>query len=131
MAASPCRVPCASFSTTRCGHAATYHASQVPPALRCSPRLIGIIDCTECRTQTPTEKLAQRALWSDYKSHNTVKYLVVLSPSGATIYVSPAFPGRISDPQICFACATYNEEDPSAIADIIENMADTADEFEE
>jgi hypothetical protein len=29
----------------------------------------------------------------------TVKYF--------TIYVSPAFSGRISDPQICYACANY------------------------
>lgn len=95
---------------------------------RFGARLVGIIDCTECRTQTPSEKLAQRALWSEYKSHNTVKYLVVMSPSGATIYVSPAFPGRISDPQICFCCATYSEEDPSAIADLIEIISDDLEE---
>jgi len=79
-------------------------------------RLVGIIDCTECRMQTSSEKQAQRATWSEYKHNNTVKYLVVISPAGATIYVSPAFPGRISDPQICYACATYaNLEDGQAL----------------
>lgn len=95
---------------------------------RFGARLIGIIDCTECRTQTPSEKLAQRALWSDYKSHNTVKYLVVMSPSGATVYVSPAFPGRISDPQICFCCATYSDNDTNSIADVIDTIADGFEE---
>ena len=57
--------------------------------------------------QIPSEKMAQRATWSEYKHNNTAKYLVVISPAGATVYVSPAFPGRISDPQICYACATY------------------------
>ena len=60
-------------------------------------RLMGIIDCTEGKTQTPSEKQAQRALWSEYKSNNTVKYLIVQSPCGSTTYVSPAFPGRISN----------------------------------
>ncbi len=51
--------------------------------------------------------MAQRATYSDYKSNNTIKYLVVISPAGATVYVSTGFPGRISDPQICYACATF------------------------
>ena len=93
-------------------------------------RLVGIIDCTECKTQTPSEKLAQRALWSEYKHNNTIKYLVIVSPSGATVYVSPAFPGRISDPQICHACATYSEADFGAIPDIIDSV-DIQDIFEE
>jgi hypothetical protein len=59
--------------------------------------------------QTPSEKMAQRATYSDYKSNNTVKYLVIISPAGATVYVSPAFPGRISDPQICHACAHFTD----------------------
>jgi hypothetical protein len=91
-------------------------------------RLVGIIDCTECKMQTPSEKMAQRATWSDYKSNNTVKYLVVISPAGATVYVSPAFPGRISDPQICHACATYADlfDDMDAI---VEEQANDVDEF--
>jgi len=51
--------------------------------------------------------MAQRATYSDYKSNNIMKYLVLISPAGATVYVSPGFPGRISDPQICYACATF------------------------
>ena len=86
-------------------------------------RLMGIIDCTEGKTQTPSDKQAQRALWSDYKSNNTVKYLVVMSPCGSIIYVSPAFPGRISDPQICHACATFSEADFAQLDDVLELSA--------
>lgn len=71
-------------------------------------RLAGILDCTEMKMQTPFEKMAQRATFSDYKSNNTIKYLVIISPAGATVYVSPGFPGRISDPQICHACAHFS-----------------------
>ena len=68
--------------------------------------------------QTPHEKMAQRATFSSYKSNNTVKYLIIISPAGATVYVSPGFPGRISDPQICQACAEftgYNGDDNDSI----------------
>ena len=74
-------------------------------------RMAGIIDCTEMRMQTPFDKMVQRATYSEYKSNNTIKYLVVISPTGATVYVSPGFPGRISDPQICQACATFGGYD--------------------
>ena len=74
--------------------------------------------------QTASEKLTQRTTWSEYKSNNTVKYLVVISPSGATVYVSPAFPGRISDPQICHACATYSDADFASVADVIDTEAE-------
>ena len=44
------------------------------------------------------------------------------------MYVSPAFPGRISDPQICHACATYADlfDDMDAI---VEEQANDVDEF--
>ena len=70
-------------------------------------RLVGILDCTECKMQTPFDKMAQRATFSAYKSNNTIKYLIIISPAGATVYCSPGFPGRISDPQICQACADF------------------------
>ena len=41
-------------------------------------QLVGIIDCTECRMQISSEKMAQRATWSAYKHNNTVKYLIVI-----------------------------------------------------
>lgn len=58
--------------------------------------------------------MAQRATFSAYKDRNTLKYLVSISPAGATIYVSPGYPGRISDPEICNSCAYYTEDTPVA-----------------
>jgi len=74
-------------------------------------RLVGVLDCTECRMQIASNKMAQRATWSAYKHFNSVKFLVIISPCGACIYVSPGFPGRISDNQICDKCINYNEDD--------------------
>ena len=60
----------------------------------------GAFDATELRMQTPSCPFCQRATWSQYKHHNTVKCLVMCSPCGAVIYVSPGFPGRITDPRL-------------------------------
>jgi hypothetical protein len=42
--------------------------------------------------------------FSDYKNHNTAKFLLGISPGGFLTYVSGAYPGRISDNDIVEAC---------------------------
>ena len=37
------------------------------------------------------------ATWSEYKHHNTVKFLVCVAPNSSIIYVSEGYIGRISD----------------------------------
>ena len=60
-----------------------------------------IIDCKEIYIETPSEKMAQRALWSEYEQHCTVKFLSAITPAGAALWCSDAFPGKISDTDIC------------------------------
>ena len=79
--------------------------SATPPAIRTKyPNYGGSFDATEMISQVPSNPMAQRAMWSEYKHRNTVKFLILSSPCGACIYVSPGFPGRISDYQIVDAC---------------------------
>ena len=40
---------------------------------------------------------ARAETYSSYKSHNTVKFLVAVSPTGAVIFVSKCWGGRVSD----------------------------------
>lgn len=47
--------------------------------------------------QQPKNVALARACWSNYKQRYTVKILFVLSPAGKIIFVSDAFPGRITD----------------------------------
>lgn len=42
-----------------------------------------IIDATEIFIQTPSNPQAQQITYSSYKNHNTLKALVVVTPSGA------------------------------------------------
>ena len=60
-----------------------------------------VLDCTEYRIQAPSNKKAARTVWSDYKQGHTPKILAAIAPSGAFVWASDAFPGRVSDIEIC------------------------------
>ena len=47
-----------------------------------------IIDCTEMYIEKPTSPYAQRATWSEYKEHNTIKALVGITLSGYFSFLS-------------------------------------------
>ena len=49
--------------------------------------LIGIIDCSEIFIETPKNLELQSATWSEYKHHNTLMFLVCLSPNSAITFV--------------------------------------------
>ena len=61
------------------------------------PRTTCIIDCAETFIQRPTNLRSRGETYSNYKSHNTVKYLVGISPHGQIMFISKAFGGRASD----------------------------------
>lgn len=56
-----------------------------------------IIDCTEIFIDRPGNLTVRASTWSNYKHHNTIKYLVAISPVGAISFLSRAFGGRTSD----------------------------------
>ncbi|XP_068738747.1 uncharacterized protein [Montipora capricornis] len=59
-----------------------------------------IIDCTEFFIEKPSSPSAQKATWSDYKHHNTVKLLVGITPSGAFSFVSKLWTGSTGDRRV-------------------------------
>ena len=52
-----------------------------------------IIDCSEVFIERPTSLLACSQTYSNYKGHNTVKFLVAISPTGAIILFPSAGEG--------------------------------------
>ena len=63
-------------------------------------RTMCIIDCSEIFIQHPSALSARAETYSNYKHHNTVKFLIAISPTGAIIFVSRCWGGRTSDKQI-------------------------------
>lgn len=47
--------------------------------------------------ETPSDLHMQSSTWSQYKQHNTIKFLIGCTPNGSISYVSPVFVGSISD----------------------------------
>lgn len=66
-----------------------------------------IIDCTEINIERPKALYIQAATWSDYKKHNTVKFLIGIAPSGFITYLSDGYGSRTSDRYICQDCGSY------------------------
>ena len=61
------------------------------------PCCIVIIDCFEIFIDRPTELLARAQTYSQYKHHNTIKYLIGITPQGTVSYISDGWGGRTSD----------------------------------
>lgn len=76
------------------------------------PRLRCIIDCTELFIQKPSDLKLQASTWSDYKHHNTVKFLVAITPQGSIAFISELYGGRASDQHIVRSCGFLDYIDP-------------------
>jgi len=66
---------------------------QVTGTLPCSfrdkyPTTFAIIDGSEIFIETPSDLQLQSSTWSNYKQHNTAKFLVACTPNGAISYIS-------------------------------------------
>lgn len=79
---------------------------------RLYPKVRCIIDCTEVFTETPSALDIQAILWSEYKHHTTIKFLVSITPNGSISYVSPCYGGRASDKFIVRDCGFLNLIEP-------------------
>jgi len=61
------------------------------------PRTTVILDATEIKINTPSSLLLQSQTYSNYKSINTFKGLVGVSPAGDVIFVPSLYTGSTSD----------------------------------
>ena len=59
-----------------------------------------VLDCTELFTQQPATSQNRKQVYSQYKSHNTVKFGVGMSPNLGVTFVSAAYGGHTSDTHI-------------------------------
>ena len=60
-------------------------------------KVIIIIDCFELFINRPKNLLARAQTYSVYKHHNTINFLIGISPQGVVSFLSKAWGGRTSD----------------------------------
>ena len=76
-------------------------STHLPPELSLKyPNLRCTLDCTEIFIERPRHLEIQSLTWSDYKKHNTVKYLIAIAPNGMISFLSHGWGGRTSDKHI-------------------------------
>ena len=64
------------------------------------PTTFGLIDASEIFIETPNDLQLQSSSWSNYKHHNTAKFLVCCTPNGSISFISPLYLGSISDVEL-------------------------------
>ena len=74
------------------------------------PNVKCIIDCVEIKFAVPTSLFLHKMMYSDYKSHTTVKFLVGIAPAGGFTFISKVYPGSISDRQITVKSGLLNPD---------------------
>ena len=71
-------------------------------------RCIVVIDCFEVFLERPSNPMARAQTFSNYKHHNTVKFLVGIAPQGAVTFISRGWGGRVSDVYLTENCGLLN-----------------------
>lgn len=61
---------------------------------------MAIIDCFEIFIEKSKDFQARAKTFSQYKSHNTMKYLIGITPQGVISFISKGWGGRTPDPHI-------------------------------
>jgi hypothetical protein len=69
------------------------------------PRTRCVIDCSEIFIERPCSYQARAQTCSNYKKHNTVKFLIGITPCGAISFLSKCWGGRATD-----KCITMNSD---------------------
>ena len=80
----------------------------MPSCFERYPNTACILDCAETIMQKASNLKSRGESYSNYKSHNTVKYCVSIAPSGLIMHISRAYGGRASDKFIEQDCGILN-----------------------
>ena len=78
-----------------------------------------ILDCTGVFTERMKSLNNQATTWSDYKHHNTIKFLIGIAQNGYITFLSKCYGGRASDKYVTNDSGFYDllERDDEVVAD--------------
>ena len=75
------------------------------------PTTVSIRDASEVFIQTPSDLMLQSTAWSNYKHHNTMKFLVACTPNGSISFILQVYLGSISDRVLTQNCGFFDKLD--------------------
>ena len=78
-------------------------------------KVVIIIDCFEVFINKPKNVLARAQTFSNYKHHNTIKFLIGIAPQGVVSFTSKAWGGGTSDKYLTENCTLLNHLLPGDI----------------
>ena len=81
------------FTSFTCWPSREQNKNAFPKCFQNFPNTIGIIDCTEGAIEKPSLAKAQAQTYSNYKSKNTWKVLICVTPWGTVSFVSKIYEG--------------------------------------
>ena len=86
-----------------------------------------IIDCFEIFIERPSDLKARAQTYSTYKSHNTIKFLIGITPQGTISFIYVGWGGRTSDKHLTEKCGFLDVLSPGdlILADRGFNIAET------
>lgn len=90
-------------------------AHTLPISFRRFTNIRCIIDCTEVFIERAASLSMQGQTFSNYKHHNTVKFLVAITPNGCICFVSKAWGGRTSDRLLTERCGFLDHIEPGDV----------------
>ena len=84
-----------------------------------------IIDCSEVFIERPSDLLARAQVWSNYKHHSTIKFLIGITPQGTISFISDCVGGRMSDKEIVEQSNLIDHLLPGKLIDHTDNHGNT------
>lgn len=74
-------------------------------------RCVVIIDCFEIFMERPATLMARAQTWSNYKQHNTCKFLIGITPQGTISFISKAWGSHACDVHITENCGILEKNE--------------------
>ena len=78
-------------------------------------KVVVIMDCFELFTERPSGALNKVYTFSNYKHHQTIKYLIGIAPQGVVTFISEGWGGRTSDKHLTEKSGVLNNLLPGDI----------------